>query len=97
MKLSLGSKKNFFLTIMFIWRIKTQIAQKMGPNHSNNDLEEQMSKKIDLVFKDLQQDGLFACSIWLSFIRVMSLQIDVSILKMGFWNGSKLWILTVAM
>jgi hypothetical protein len=27
----------------------------------------------------------------------MSLQIDVSILKMGFWNGSKLWILTVAM
>ncbi len=54
---------------MFIWRIRTQIAQKLGPNHSNNDLEEQMSKQFDLVFKHLQQDGVFAYSIWLKFYR----------------------------
>lgn len=96
MKLSLGSKKKFFFTIMFIWRIRTQIAQNMGPNHSNNDLEEQMSKEFDLVFTHLQQDGVFAYSIWLSFIGVLRLQIHVSILEMGFWNGSKLWILTIA-
>jgi hypothetical protein len=63
--------------------MRTQIAQKMGPNHSNNDLEEQMSKEFDLVFNHLQQDGVFACSIWLSFIGVMRLQIHVSILEMG--------------
>jgi hypothetical protein len=26
----------------------------------------------------------------------LKLQIHVSILEMGFWNGSKLWILTIA-
>jgi hypothetical protein len=56
----------------------------MGPNHSNNDLEEQMSKEFDLVFKHLQQDGVFAYFIWLSFIGVLKLQIHVSILEMGF-------------